>query len=163
MSPRLGHGARAAALSPRSLSGDTCHHQGKSRQLTGCFLPFKWWMAWQGDTGWPVGPIINETLLPSTPAPVVTLSKTPAPPWEHPTHSACAKGDLNWLVPALGTPPSFCAPALPLILCWFFLGWDLPGGFSMVQRDGTIYSVPGLGCSQSLGGFRVATKCKGLE
>lgn len=45
VSPSLGHGAHAAALSLRSLLGDNCHHQGKSRELIGCFLPFRWWMA----------------------------------------------------------------------------------------------------------------------
>lgn len=160
MSPSLSHGARAAALPPRSSQVTLVITRVSPENSFGASYSSHGGWHGQGDTGCP--PSMRPP-FPSTPVPVVTLPKAPAPAQEHPTHPPCARRHLNWQMPALGTPPSFSAPALLLISCWSFLGWDLPGGFFIVQMRWENLECPWVGCSQSQGSFKVTTKHKGLE
>lgn len=166
VSPSLGHVARAAALSPRSLLGDTCHHQSKHRELPGCFLPFSWWMmAWASRHTWPVGPTSTRPPSPSTPAPVVALPKAPAPTQEHPTHSPWCKGRSELAGACPGDTTTFLCPSITtnLVLVLPGLGptwWILHGAKEMGQFTVSLgWAVP----KAWGGGFRVTTKHKGLE
>lgn len=160
ISPSPGHDA----LSPWRLSGGTCHQQDEPRDFTSRFSPLAWvgGPGQQSQAGGRELPVMRCP-FPSVPTQEVALPKALAPTWEHSAHPPECKGkaelDGAW---SGDTTISLCpSSATDLALVLPELGPAcqlLHGG----KGDGTNYSIPGSGHSQSLGGSRVPTKHKDL-